>query len=153
MKFKAGKYFVGDPCYVIRNDEWEDILKYTQFFGAFGIGQWGGFWKGYKMFSASTAYGDGCYTDNEGREYGVDAGMLGIVPYEYITEFGDIDCGNIIEFEKDFEVEMIDKGVFKFGSIVIDTLGADEDEESFCLDCGRLLDEVDYTCWYCDEEE
>ena len=151
MKFKAGKYYIGDPCYVVPDEEWDGILEHTQFFGCNGVGAWGGEWKGFRMFSGSTAFGDGCYTDNQGRVYGVDAGMIGIVPFEYLDKNGvSGNGGQVIEFEHDFDVNLIE-GVFYFGNIVIDTLGSEEDDDDYCWDCGRILE--DSLCWYCDEEE
>ncbi len=145
MKFKAGKYYVGDPCYVIRDDEWKELLAHSDFFNC-GYYQW----KGHRMFTASTAHGDGCFMDNEGREYGVDAGVIGIVPYDYIIMCDCPDCingvegGHVIEFKEDFEVCMLDRGVFCFGHIVIDSAG-----EEFCNDCGAHVDQCDCYCLEC----
>lgn len=144
MLFKAGIYYVGDPCYVIRGDEWEDILSHTNYFNCNTINQWGGDWKGHQMFVAGTAYGDGEYRDSEGRTYGVDAGLIGIVTYEYITDFSSIWGGNVIEFKNDFDVDA-SEGKFTFGHLTIDTCGEDEDE--ICLGCGNY----DYEC-QCEEE-
>lgn len=35
---------------------------------------------------AGTAYGDGCYADNNGNEYPVDGGVIGLVPLELVTK-------------------------------------------------------------------
>ena len=124
MLFKAGIYYIGDPCYVITDDdEWIEILEATKFFNGHTTAQWEGEWKGHKMFVASTAYGDGEYRDSEGRTYGVDAGVIGIVPDEYITDYCSVWGGNMIEFKNDFDVFMSDDGVFVFGHIIIDTKG------------------------------
>ncbi len=157
MNFKAGKYYVGDPCYVIANHEWIPLLNHNNYFSVNTFE-----WKGFLMFGASTMFGDGCFEDDCGREYGVDSGTIGIVPYEYITEFGSIHGGNVIEFDEDFDVSVED-GVFFIGDIVINTSG-DTDEE-FCSECGYTQGECrccpwcgaevdDFgTCPYCSEKE
>lgn len=125
MKFKAGKYYIGDLCYVVKeHSDWMKLLEDTNYFQNENQS-----YKGYSIFAESTAHGDGVYYDQDGREYGVDAGIIGIMPVEVIESDGK--GGNIIEFKEDFEVETIELGVFKFGNIVINTAGwNDENEES-----------------------
>lgn len=89
--FKAGKYWIGDPCYV-------NFEGYT--------------------WQHGTAYGDGVFVDQKGREYGVDGGSLGIVAIEYVGK--EADGGHFIEFKKDFKCSYA-KGVFHFGHVRIDT--------------------------------
>ena len=70
----AGEYYMGDPCYVIDEDLWDKFCDvYFQGEGVFEF-------EGHQVFAVSTAYGDGSYTDNLGNEYGVDAGMIGLIP-------------------------------------------------------------------------
>ena len=72
-EFGAGNYFIGDPCYTLRDDlyeKWGEENNYDDGdYGYFAVG--------------STKYGDGTYYDNFNREYGVDAGILGVVNMEY----------------------------------------------------------------------
>lgn len=73
-EFKPGTYFVGDPCYALRDDlynKWGNDNNYDD--------------GDYEYFAVgSTAYGDGTYTDTySGREFGVDAGILGVVNMEF----------------------------------------------------------------------
>ena len=79
-------FYIGDICYVL-----DDVIYY---------GVWGkngyvdGQYKtdnGYAFAVASTMYGDGCYLDEDDNVYGVDAGILGIVPLELVS---DIDKAN-----------------------------------------------------------
>ena len=69
-KLKKGKYYVGDPCYIF-GKSWDKVLNDTDYFDNGEI---------VKVFSkdcivGGTAYGDGIYTDNFGREYaGSDTG-------------------------------------------------------------------------------
>ncbi len=71
----AGRYAVGDPCYHLglsNSREWDAFLEQQQegHAGEFG---------GRTAWAADTAHGDGEYYDDEGRNYGVDAGMIGVV--------------------------------------------------------------------------
>jgi hypothetical protein len=118
-KFKAGKYYIGDLCYIF-NKSWSDILEISNYFkvGKFSF-------KGIEMYADRTAYGDGGFKDNFKNSYCVDSGSIGIAPIEAL----DIDkiiikdienLGNIVEFSDDFYVES-KNGYFKFGNIIIKT--------------------------------
>lgn len=117
----AGKYILGDPCYYIQDDDWSPLLESCDYFNQ-PIGQIGGF----NVLAFGTKYGDGSYLDQHKNEYGVDAGIIGLVPLAYE---GKPDHGNQeIEFKHDSEC-WDDNGVLHFGSIVINTAGGDEDED------------------------
>ncbi|APR02385.1 hypothetical protein RSJ2_3982 (plasmid) [Clostridium botulinum] len=123
--FKKGKYYIGDPCYAVKEQkDWSKLLDDTDYFEAENQ-----FYKGYPILGGGTAYGDGIYKDNEGRKYSVDAGLIGIMPIEAIDkECENIErLGNIIDFDNNFITEIKD-GIFKFGDIVIDTIGEYEEE-------------------------
>jgi hypothetical protein len=126
-EFKAGKYYVGDPCYAIPDEEWGSLLKDTGFFGLETdntITNWDDGlyeYRGYTCFVDGTAYGDGVYCGQNGEEFGVDAGLIGIIPMDAIPNF-DCDGGEEMTFEKDFDVWTED-GVFYFDELVIDTKG------------------------------
>lgn len=115
----AGKYYVGDLCYVMHDvwDEFCDITidQHNVKDGVFALSD------GRLFATFSTAYGDGEYRDNFGRVYGVDAGLIGCICIEDITDpEANLDGGQVIEFKKDFEVDSVDK-VIKFGDVYIDT--------------------------------
>jgi len=119
--FPPGKYYVGDLCYAIADEYWDKfceltITGYDVLDGEFP-------WQGKKLYSHHTAYGDGCYFDEQGREYAVDAGLIGVLPADLITktEYGDFEgLAHIIEFKRPFE-PYYEKGKFYIGDIVIDT--------------------------------
>jgi hypothetical protein len=113
MKLKAGNYYIGDPCYTLGGDGWENVLYASDFFKK-------PYTKGKKTAVAfDTAYGDGEYYDQENRAYPVDAGMIGAVPVSMATEKTPFGV-HVIKFTEDFECEQ--KGhVIKFGHIEIDT--------------------------------
>lgn len=100
----AGKYYVGDLCYVM-DPEWDEVCsliiedrKIIE--GEFNLGD------GRRFVSYSTKYGDGCYEDQLGHEYGVDAGLIGCIRVEDISE--DMSekemkrLGNVVEFKQPF---------------------------------------------------
>lgn len=122
INFKAGKYYVGDLCYVIDDVAWQALCKRLEADGYFESdgGKWTGRCNGSTIVLFSTLNGDGSYYDQYSRQYLVDSGNIGIMPVDVISK-GDADGGNIIEFETDFAVEAVDKGVFAFGNIVVDT--------------------------------
>jgi hypothetical protein len=117
---KKGVYFIGDPCYMF-DGSWGKILEGTDYFQAENqiINK-------KKVFCDGTAYGDGCYFDQDGNEYGVDAGLLGALPISLLkvdnkyTKDELSRLGRIVKFDADFDCES-DKGVFDFGHIHIDT--------------------------------
>lgn len=137
MTMPAGKYYVGDLCYVM-HDEWDECCGL--FFqgrsdhgcneGEFNLKD------GRRFVSYNTKYGDGGYQDQNGRNYSVDAGLIGCIRLEDIN----MDCGDnftrggqIIDFPQDFQCHYEDdKGVIVIGHIRIETdpdYDYEEDEE------------------------
>ena len=117
--FKAGKYYIGDLCYVIPNEEWEKLIDEDMF------GTEKQLYKGRSILTDYTANGDGIFNDYK-KYYAVDSGMIGIVSCEdidvnYAKNYPKAPClGHLIKFKEDFTVIIID-GIFKFGDIIIDT--------------------------------
>ena len=168
-ELKAGKYFVGDLCYLVNEDfgfDWIDFLVQTGYFGSYPPGtrietgspseterilaenpfdkdEYTGYfeYKGAKFFCSQTAFGDGYYSDNEDRNYPVDAGNIGCFPMEEL----DLDAsiysgieelveevepnkslewneGHIIEFAEEFSCAPVDEdGVIRIGRLSINT--------------------------------
>lgn len=131
----AGEYYVGDLCYVFEDDEWSKFLTDASAqapegqhwsaitVGAFALGN-------NYIWYHGTAYGDGCYCDQDGHIYGVDAGILGVFPVSLIAGLeidADINTlGKIHKFDQDFLVSY-EGGTFKFGHLTIPT-GDEEDD-------------------------
>lgn len=115
----AGKYFVGDPCYAFNHMTWDELMKVVYsipFLPNFIQIDDEKF-----MWSEYTAYGDGCYFDQRGNEYGVDSGTIGVVPFEYFEEdLHLLGLGLIKTFDKPFKVEC-EAGQFVIGDIIINT--------------------------------
>ena len=125
---KAGTYYVGDPCYVIADDKWNDFLEpYWEGEGSFEF-------EGVPVWAHRTAYGDGIFPDNLGNHFFVDAGMIGVIPLELCKKRNKKEMmrlGKIIEFKKDFNVAYND-GTFYIGHVVIatgDEFPTDEEED------------------------
>jgi hypothetical protein len=92
MKFPKGKYWIGDPCYVIGAEGWN--------------------WQHH------TYLGDGAYDDQDGREYLVDSGTLGCFPAGAVE--ADVTGGQFVYQPKAFEPLYVD-GTFIFGVVEIPT--------------------------------
>lgn len=138
-------FYIGDICYVLSDEVYHDIWGTQNSYqdGRIQVDN-------YAFAVDRTAYGDGTYADNNGREYSVDAGVIGCVPFELIdskrvhknydpganpihilNDFGRFVKGSRAEFKTD------DNGIFTITvdnqiTIVIDTnyeAGYEEDEE------------------------
>ena len=131
--FPAGKYYVGDLCYVM-HDEWDEVCGLF-FKGRDDHGCNQGVLElkdGRKFASFNTKYGDGVYFDQDGEEYGVDAGLIGCISLNDIDLNADGNStlgGQIIQFDSDFTVSGGESyesrrdwdGVIRIGHIVINT--------------------------------
>lgn len=130
----AGKYYVGDLCYVMTDEEWEQLCTLT----APRMGTWGKSTQGEfeladgrKFTCYDTKWGDGTYYDDIGHTYSVDAGLIGCILVSDIkaNKYDNLlDLGAILEFDEDF-VTSEHEGKIQFGYIVIDTDPIYEDEE------------------------
>ena len=138
MTMPAGRYYIGDLCYVM-HDEWDEVCNL--FFPPgdnIGPGREGEFVlaDGRRFASFGTAYGDGVYRSNIGTDHAVDSGSIGCIRVEDINDTTyDADrikeLGAIVEFAQPFEVSE-DQGLLIFGHVQIET--ADSEEELDCFD-------------------
>lgn len=86
----AGTYLCGDPCYCFDNNDpngdlwsewlaaaWDDVdnNRVTILDGEV---------RGMRIAASNTSCGDGVYEDQDGFEYGVDAGLLGAVDVRFL---------------------------------------------------------------------
>ena len=103
---RPGTYFVGDLCYIM-HPQWREVCDLMfacddnrVLHGEFNLAN------GVRFAVQSTAYGDGTYYDAEGREYPVDAGLIGCIRVEDVYDPEWYLAGvNQIEFEYPFTVE------------------------------------------------
>lgn len=77
-----GTYVVGDPCYSIPDRMWMTWLEAADYETNDRRHVLAAAIDGYVAVGVSTAFGDGVYRGSDGFEYGVDAGLLGLVPIE-----------------------------------------------------------------------
>jgi len=136
IKTNSKRVWIGDPCYVLQDELWDDVCKQI-----FKDGKEVGHvitvnYKGNNLsyINCGTAYGDGCFNSKSGFEYGVDSGALAIVPEELIHEDFDLDSslGCIFEIKTDsISLQTDGKGTFIFsdGSKVIETIWTGDEEE------------------------
>lgn len=134
MTMPAGRYYVGDLCYVMNDDEWNQFCSITIkgnrcLDGEFEMPD------GRKFATYGTKWGDGTYQDNHGNTYCVDAGLIGCIRVEDIqaNKYPDIESlGAIHEFATDFVTGggrggKDWAGTIQFGRVVIETDPLDED--------------------------
>lgn len=119
---EAGRYYVGDLCYVL-HEVWDEVCSLT--FDKQGRMLDGEHYlkDGRKFALYSTKYGDGTYRDTQGRSYPVDAGCIGCileVDIDLKNKENDIGGGQVIDFARDF-VTGDNKGQLLFGTILIET--------------------------------
>lgn len=136
MTMPAGKYYIGDLCYVMHK-EWDEVCSLTTqgddcLDGEFNLAN------GVRFASYGTKFGDGSYLDNSYREYGVDAGLIGCILVSDIDTSdtaNDVSLGHVVEFDKPFETSggrtsLRDwDGVIRFGDVRIETDPEEEDDD------------------------
>jgi hypothetical protein len=113
-----GKYWLGDPCYSVPDSLWGDLLASCMFF-QHPIGEVtteAG--ETHKVLAFRTKFGDGVYEDQDGHEFPVDAGLIGLTPVGLSVEqpFGSM----LVEYKWDTSCFEID-GVLHFGDCEINT--------------------------------
>lgn len=130
-------FYVGDPCYCFshKTKTWDNLC--SSWFGANGTAVAKS--DDVEVVGFSTAYGDGNYlgqVDCTNYYFPVDAGLLGVVPQEFIepdsTFTKDSTCGILIELSAGDIIQTINGDFFISGSrfISIETNGStDEDDE------------------------
>ena len=127
MTMPAGRYYVGDLCYVMSDKEWEEFCSLTIkdnkcFDGEFNMPD------GRRFATYGTAWGDGVYYDQYGHSYAVDAGLIGCILESDIKEDikNILDLGALIDMNTPFVTsgfrgEKDWDGVIQFGTVMIET--------------------------------
>lgn len=136
IESKTG-FYIGDICYVLDDNIYHGIWGKADYKdGAYETPE------GYKFAVVGTEYGDGCYYGLFGDEYGVDAGVIGIVPLELCN---DTDrYGNRIE-----NLGRVVREIGKF-SITRDERGTITVEN---MDTNEVVDEIETGDIWCDEPD
>ena len=128
MSMPAGKYYVGDLCYVMDDEEWDEFCSITIdgmkcIDGEFQMKD------GRRFATYGTAWGDGVYHDQYGYSYSVDAGLIGCIKVDDIRAKNYdnlLDLGAIYDFNNSFVTsggrgEKDWEGVIQFGHVMIET--------------------------------
>lgn len=127
MTLKAGKYWIGDPCYVLKEENgfnWIDVLNESSYFhnrkdGDYTVTKSDG--GKFQMACYGTAHGDGSFFDENENEYWVDAGMISAIPAEALSEGADLQGGHLIDVDHDFEFKYWAGDIFIAGVLKIKT--------------------------------
>jgi hypothetical protein len=152
---KAGRYWIGDLCYVQNVMQRVDFLAVmfgSKFIEHMSKGDMsialksidneayhpqGKFFMmpGFELGQFTTAYGDDVYSAGD-LDFPVDSGSIGIIPAEHVHKDGKAELGHIIEFPEEFECWYDEQGGMwehkdlHFGHLTIKMgLDAEEDEE------------------------
>lgn len=127
----AGTYYIGDLCYVMNDDEWDEFCSLTISGNKCIHGEFT-FKDGRRFATYGTKWGDGVYYDTKKLyEFSVDAGLIGCIRVEDIkaSKYGDIESlGALVTFEYDF-ITREEEGEITFGRVTINTDAEWEDQE------------------------
>jgi hypothetical protein len=134
--YPAGKYYVGDICYALDDNVYQNQWGKIHNFAA---GTYVLTYKGVQqaMSVGQTSYGDGVYMDYiNDLEFTVDSGTIGIVPFNLcnpdVIKHNKIKGGHFIESATQIEFKY-QEGIFVIGYnnnrnlMIIDT--QDDDDE------------------------
>lgn len=139
---KAGKYYIGDLCYVLRDEIWDEVCGLL--FHGWGNVLDDGLHKlkdGREFYIFSTAHGDGVYKDQVGFEYAIDSGTIGCILADSVKlpergKFRVVDLPDAYSY--------VDGGTLYFGNVIINTDGEeDEDEDDWSDDYSDEFDDLD----------
>jgi len=128
---KAGKYFIGDLCYVL-SSKWDEVCDLTIsghecLEGKFTLSD------GTEFAMFGTAHGDGYYYDQMGNSYPVDSGTIGCVLFDKIDDINKEyleRSGTVLDISNDFEVESEDGTIF-VGPVTIYTDYEERDQYQY----------------------
>lgn len=132
MTMKAGRYYVGDLCYVM-HPQWDEVCELL-FAGREDGGCNEGEFQlanGVRFAIYNTQHGDGTYPDQEGNMYPVDAGCIGCIRVEdvYDPEWW-LEGMTEHTFERDFETST-DGATITIGHVRVETGYEEVEEEEY----------------------
>lgn len=141
-------FYIGDICYALSDKMYHELWGEKH---DYNDGQFEAYDSGCCFAVAQTAYGDGSYVDQDGHDYPVDAGVIGIVPLELVAKEKAKNLGSIF-VDPGMAIYDIRDGVFDFtmpngDHVHIDTTG----EDTFEWDDEDYEDDDDD--WEDDEDE
>ena len=136
MTMPAGKYYVGDLCYVM-HDVWDEVCDlFFKDRTDHGCNQGEFTLKDGRRFACyNTAFGDGLYPSNCGTTHSVDAGCIGCILVDDVrdpegTPAAMRSLGAVAEFQEPFATGS-DGATIRFGNMEVYTgdYGDEEDED------------------------
>lgn len=115
----AGRYWIGDLCYVM-HDVWDEVCDML-FDGRHDSGCNQGVFTlndGRQFAMYNTQYGDGSYRDQNGNKYGVDSGSIGCILLSDIakSEEKNIGLGSTHQFGSPVSTGRTKEGLIWFSS-------------------------------------
>lgn len=128
----AGTYYIGDLCYILQDDFWDDVCELyfdknpNQTVFEYKLAE--PYLKDRQVIPFAmmrTRWGDGTYPDLNGNWFDVDSGTIGCIEvndYESLTGSCTLDVNSLFTFDKEFEV-YYENGYLRFGHIEINTSG------------------------------
>jgi len=127
---KKGKYYIGDPCYLLREEQHEGFDWVNDFCRHFNCDDEVNV-LGKVVSVMSTYYGDGEYGSNVDFQFPVDVGCIAAVPKSLWKgkepPFGCL----LVDFKEDFDWYS-SNGTLRFGHIEIYTNDETPDEDCYC---------------------
>lgn len=135
FKCELGKYYIGDPCYIVKDESWDsfcDLLYGEEDHGNLVLNKIK--LQDAEILVGNTYYGDGVYYSSyPNLKILVDSGLIGLIKISEM-ETSIIDSEklknhekNIVEFHHSFECSL-NEGVFNFGEYSIDTKNTDDED-------------------------
>lgn len=134
MTMPAGKYYIGDLCYVM-HDAWDEFCDITIdghncLDGEFTLKD------GRRFATYGTAYGDGMYPASTGANLPVDAGLIGCI---LVSDIKDPEIKNLADISRYGTTVIFDhafstserEGVITFGHVSVNTGYDDSDEDGY----------------------
>jgi hypothetical protein len=119
-----GQYYVGDLCYILE-DRWDEVCDIICTRNEGGSLKEGEFTllDGTKFAVYRTKWGDGIYQDQNGKDYPVDAGIIGCIAVKDIMAEDQnvgLQLGQVFDFKFSFNTAK-DDSVIRFAQVLIDT--------------------------------
>ena len=130
---EKGKYYIGDLCYVIKGDNWDEVCSLTYPYTGKNVHKQveGEFFleDGRQFCIFSTLYGDGVYYSSDGDEIGVDSGTIGCVKVDDVDDVEGLKLGAGVDFDGTFHPSS-KHGLLRFGPRF--TVNTEDEYEEEC---------------------
>lgn len=128
VELPAGKYILADPCTVLSDSEYDELLEKQLIESGWDSSKFCTLSSGKSVWVINTAHGDGLYFSNLHHSIPVDSGGIAVItaPSESVHEH----MKNEIIMTHAFSCFSNDKGVLHFGHVTVET--DDKDECEYC---------------------